>query len=231
MAWVPLEQRQKRRGEQPVLVDVAPIVLQPPVEGPQIGVGLLHVVDHVLLHRHSEGGEQDGPLHALGIKQVKAGVGLLVGGKHVLGGVGVAPAQVGVVALGPEHLVHGARRVGLVELHVHEVVGPVAHFDFPLPIGPLAGSNGHFRVTRLDVAAEAVGGLVVVVVGVERAVAEGGHGVQLRAIRMMSSPTVTGLRVLSPTAAWPSERPGPPAAPPPALSLPSRHSSRSLCFG
>ena len=120
-----------------------------------------------LLHPDAEGGEEEAAVDALGVHDRQPGVAVAVlgadrlevaeQGGHVLR-VGIPTSEVLVEAA---RLGHGVER-GIGD----EPVDLAGHQESlaPIDLGPLHGPSGHLRV---EVAGEGVGGLVVVVVGVE----------------------------------------------------------------
>ena len=51
----------------------APLVVQPAVEGGQVSVKQIGIVNHVVLHTHRQGGEQHCGFYSLGIEHLDSG--------------------------------------------------------------------------------------------------------------------------------------------------------------
>ena len=104
-------ERQHRRGEDAVVVGVAPVVLEPAVEGPEAGVQGVDVVGERLLEPDAERREEEAAVEPLGVHDGEAGVAVAVlgavldalevaeGGPDVAGGL-LAP-EVDVERPGP----------------------------------------------------------------------------------------------------------------------------------
>ena len=167
------------RAEDALLVGEAPVLLQPPVEGPERGEQRGRVVEQRLLHADAEGGKEDRAAHALLVHQLQTGVAVAVLGV-VAHRVEVAeelpdPLALGVAAA--EVLVERARLRDGVEGRVGDEAVDLAADEQPLlavDLTPLHRALGH---ARLGVAGEGVDRLVVVVVAVEDLEVDvAGHG-------------------------------------------------------
>ena len=171
---VDVRQAQIQGGEQALLVGEAPVVVEPAVEGPKSGGDGPYVVFQAGLHAHAQGGEHEAPAQPLGVHEGQALVAVSVGRAD---GVELAEglAHVAGRGLGPEVLVEDAGLGHRVEGGVGDEPVDAPGHDQPLlapDVGPLHAALGHLGV---DVAGEGVGGLVVVVVGVESEILEVGH--------------------------------------------------------
>ena len=169
-------QRQVRRTEDAVLVGEAPVLLDPAVEGGERRRQRGQVVLQELLVEHAEGREQPDGLEPELVHAGQAGLGLPVLGADRLPlaeelqrrlPVGVAP-EVVVHRPGLGDGVEGGVGDGAADRAAHHVVLPA------VDLAPLDAPRRHRRV---QVAGEGVEGLVVVVVTVERRVAELCHSV------------------------------------------------------
>ena len=186
-------ERDHGRRVQPAVPAVeTPVVVQPAVERRERRVEGGNVTPERLLHPDTERGEQQRPLEALLVEETDPGGAVLVPGmvgervelaEHRLQveALGVAATEVVLEAAGAGDRVE--RRVG------DELVDPAAHQQPPLAVdlGPLHAPLAH---AGLDVAGEGVGGLVVVVVGVERPEVQRSHAAMVGADMTRLSDTV-----------------------------------------
>ena len=177
LAQRPLDvhQAQVQGGEQALLVGEAPVVVQPAVERPERGGDGPDVVLQAGLHAHAQSGEHEASAQPLGVHEGQPLVAVAVGGAD---GVELAEglAHVAGRGLGPEVLVEDAGLGHRVEGGVGDEPVDAPGHDQPLlapDVGPLHAALGHLGV---DVTGEGVGGLVIVVVGVESEIPEVGHG-------------------------------------------------------
>ena len=167
-----VDQGQHRRREDALLVGVAPIVLEPAVEGLEGGDQGRRVVSKRLLHADPERREQEAPVEALLVHDPQPGVAVAVLRVNGLELTEEGPHVLGARVATSEVLVEAARlRDGIEERVGDEAVDLPAHQQTPATVDlrPLHGPLGHFGI---DVAGVGVGRLVVVVVGVEDAVLE-----------------------------------------------------------
>jgi hypothetical protein len=181
-----VEQAEVGRGEDAVLVGVAPVVLHPPVERAEGGLGGLGIVGEGLLHPDAQRGEEEAGLHALVVHALEAGVAVAVLGAD---GLELAEGRADVVAgrLAPEVVVEHAGPGHGIERRVRDEAVDLARDHQPrlsVDRGPLDGPTS---VLGLQVARERVGRLVVVVVGIEQLEAECGHGSPSSGARTRSS--------------------------------------------
>ncbi|CAI7975971.1 hypothetical protein FRAHR75_200077 [Frankia sp. Hr75.2] len=165
---VDVEQGEHRNGEDPVLLGVAPVLLEPPVERAQAGVGQFDVVRHVLLDGHAEGGQHDGRLDTLVVHQVQPrgplderGVVLRVQDLAVGEAVRHLADEQALQRAGGGRVVPGH--------HAHEGAA-VAQIDPAQAVGPALDPYGALLETGLDMPGEAVVGLVVVAIGIDQLV-------------------------------------------------------------
>lgn len=144
----------------PVIVAVAPVFLQPTVEGAQPCVQRVHVVVHLVLHGQADTGEQQRRLDPLFVHKLEPRPplhhrGVIVGVDHV----DLAPAHVVDHAL--EELASapgGAGVVGLGDLHHPELlVAEVqateavrAGHNVPTPVPELVLEVPRERVVRFE---------------------------------------------------------------------------------
>jgi hypothetical protein len=165
---IEVEQRQHRHREDPAVGAVAPFLLEPPVEGPEAGVGEPDVVDQVLLDGHGEGGEHEGRLDALLVHQRDPRG--RIGERRVVLGVDDLAVGEAVGDLAHEQALQRARRRRVVTRHDAHERAAVAHEHSAQPVLAPLDADGRILVARLDVAREAVVGLVVVPVGIDQLV-------------------------------------------------------------
>ena len=165
---VDVDQADHGCSEDPVLVGVSPVFLQPQVECVKGRDQSLGVVVERLLHAHPKGGEEETALEPLLVHDSQPSLAVAVlgsdgfeiakEGAHILR-LGIPTTEVFVEAARLGHRIEGWVRDEPVDLAAHQQT--LAAVD----LGPLHGPLGHLR---LDEAGEGVGSLVVVVVGVER---------------------------------------------------------------
>ena len=158
-------------GEDAVLVGEAPVLLEPPVErGEHEGDGLGVVLEGLLVD-HPEGGEEPHLLEAVLVHRGEAGVAVAVRGVDGLRATEVLERGLarGVAA---EVVGHGAGGRHRVEGGVGHRTADLATDHVVLALADLAPLDDARPELRVEVAGERVLGLVVVVVGVERLVAE-----------------------------------------------------------
>jgi hypothetical protein len=161
-----VEQRHERCGIDPILIGVAPVLLQPLVEGPDVQVGEVGVVAHAVLDAHRRRREQDRGVEALLVHQFQPRGAVLKRGMQGHGHVrlGDAPRLERT-----QHLAQRTRRrdpVG-VERLAEEREALIAEEDLRRAVG--ADGHPHPSVLRScrEVSSERVDRLVVVVVGVD----------------------------------------------------------------
>ena len=163
------EGEHRNRVDAAVAVE-APVLVEPGVERAEGGVEGFEVALEGLLHAHALGGEQQHRLQALLVHQLHPGVAVAEAGM-VVEGVELAEHGRDVAALqvaAPEVVLEAARLGDRVEGRVGDELVDLAGHHEPLAAvdgGPLHAALLHRRV---DVADEGVGGLVVVLVHVER---------------------------------------------------------------
>jgi hypothetical protein len=154
---------------------VAPVLVKPGVEGAEGMVQRVDIVLQELLHPHTEGGEEDGSLHALRIHHREARLAILIRGRQGLQRT-EGFADVAVVGATPVVVVEASRARDRVEGRVRDEALHLATHQqallAPNP-GPLHATRGHLRV---GVAGEGIPRLVVVVVGVAEREVESRHG-------------------------------------------------------
>jgi hypothetical protein len=160
----------RRRVEPAVAPVEAPVLVEPGVEGRERSVEGGDVAPQRLLHPDPQGGEQQRAIQTLLVEEGHPGVAVAIAGVAI-DGIQLAEHRLEVepvVVAAPEVVLEAARPGDRVEGGVgDELVDLPAHQQPALTadVGPLHAPLGHRGV---DVAGERVGGLVVVVVGVER---------------------------------------------------------------
>jgi hypothetical protein len=135
-----------------------------------------------LLHPHAQGGEEEAPVESLAVHDGQACVAVAVLGADGLELTEQGPHVLGLGVAAPEVLVEAARLGHRVEQGVGDESVDLPAHQQPLPavdLRPLHGPLGHGRV---DVAGVGVDRLVVVVVGVEGGVVDGGCRVRTGAL-------------------------------------------------
>ena len=172
---VGIDQRQQGRGvDAPISIE-APFVVQPAVEGRQVGVQQIGVIDHEMLHAHGQCGEQHSGLHVLGVEHLDPG-----GSGHVFGAVrfghlAALDRLASALALlhGSEHLPQHPGLGGGVEAAVlQEGKPPVADVHLLGAIGLDHRPHCPISERRVDVSGKGVSGFVVVVVGIEHPISQ-----------------------------------------------------------
>ncbi len=187
-----VDQGEHGGGEDALLVGVAPVVLQPPVERTERGHQRLGVVDQCLLHADPEGGEEQAPVQTLFVHDGQPRVAVPVLGTYRLQLPEQRPHVLGPRVAATEVLVEAAGLGHRVEQWVgDELVDRAAHQQPPpsVDLRPLHGPLGHLRI---DVAGVGVGGLVVMVVGVEGDVVDRPTGPALLRGRISCVPRSAG---------------------------------------
>ena len=162
-------------GEDAVAVREAPVVVQPPVEGPEGGADGLGVVVKRLLVDHPERGEQPAPGQALLVEHAQSGLGIAVLGADRL--VVAEPGErVDPVAVAPEVVVEAAGLGHRVEGGVRDGPAhpPAEHVILAAVDGRPLHAPGPER--GVEVAGEGVDRFVVVVVRIEDRMPEVAHG-------------------------------------------------------
>jgi hypothetical protein len=147
----------------------APVVVEPAVEGVEVGVELLGVVDHELLDADRESREQEAALQPLLVHAQQPCVALAVLRSDLLDGLVLVVGGL----QGAQHLAQRAGTRPAVEGEVgEEGEGAIAHED--ALAAPLVLDDVDRAVAEggRDVAREAVARLVVVVVRVEQAIGQ-----------------------------------------------------------
>ena len=170
---VEIEEREQRHREDAALVVEAPVLVEPAVEGVDVGIGLHDVVLHEVLDADGEGRKEQRRLEPLLVHLREPRVAV-----HPLGPVGLDHLRA-VVALRREVAEHLAQRSGLrrvVEVVLEKGEGLVADQD-AVPLLPGHDVDRQIPVLRLHVAREGIARLVVVVIRVEeRGAGECGDG-------------------------------------------------------
>ena len=178
---IDVEQREQRRRVDPVVVRVAPVLLQPLVEGADCQEGQLGIGAHAVLDAHGGGREQDHGVEALLIHEGEARGAVLERRIDGNGGVRLGDAP---RLEGSKHLPEAARRSDAlgVEGFSQEREPVVAEPD--VRSTPFVEGEAHPAVLQRSrqVAGERVDRLVVVVVSVD----EDGRGAHAIAPRSLS---------------------------------------------
>ena len=166
---VDVGEREVGRGEDPLLVVEAPVLVEPAVERAERGTRRGKVVAQRLFHADTERGEEQRAVDALLVHHLQPDVAVAVGGvgrfevAEQLDDARAALVVPAEVLLETARLGEVAER-GVRDEPVHATTDEQARLAVDL--GPLHRPLG---VLGFDVAGERVGRLVVVVVGVEAA--------------------------------------------------------------